>query len=148
MDSIQPSNMPGGKLDKLRFYELPVGDIKWIKKVLIYYQELKAEDPSFYSKHVPPFFMEVITPFYDCMWDGMTRDAGHVIYRLSDSVPKEVRESLAVYPNGETGSLMHDGGFWNSLEDWRREWEKMNPIIPEFQKLLPGEIQHLLKPPS
>lgn len=75
--------------------------------------------------------------YYDAMHGGLKTDAGHVLYRLSDHVPEEERRSMEIYPSRD-GSLTVEGNPWDSLEDWRRAWEKHYPFIPpiDFQALL------------
>jgi hypothetical protein len=88
-------------------------------------------------REVPPdqvtelgiFFRHVLAPFYDCVWDGLKTEAGHAVYRLSDLVPQEVRQVIEIYPR-------KDG--WDTLEDFRREWEDLHPEgVPFLQRLLP-----------
>lgn len=63
------------------------------------------------------FFKSVLQGFYSPMSAGMKSDAGHVIYRLSDHLTGEERRGIQVYGN-------------DTLEDWRKQWEKYHPIIP------------------
>jgi len=89
------------------------------------------------------FFRNALLPFYDVMWFSLRGQAGHILYRLSDSVPEEKRKKIAIYSSRE-GSLILDprnGDIddykWDSLEDWRKLWEKIHPYIPELMKSLP-----------
>ena len=82
------------------------------------------------------FFSHALCGYYDCMWDGMNESVGHLIYRLSDLIDELKRRQMGIYPSA-TGSLWLDGNMWNSLEDWRKIWEK------DFPKGIP-EVFHLL----
>lgn len=118
---------------------LPSGDSNYLRKLV---QDYKKR-----GDHIPDletFFSMALLPFYDVMWTGLKRDVGHVIYRLSDFVPEEERCQIGIYPS-RTGSII-DGkyGLWNSLVDWRRQWERQHLYIPEFVKLLP-EAQDILQ---
>jgi hypothetical protein len=120
---------------------LPVGDIEHIRWIVKYFKEHRD------NISVGSFFMMVLEPFYDCMWDGLNTVAGHVIYRLSDFVSEEERIKISIYPS-ENGSLIIDEGFglgrWYSLEQWRKEWERYHQYIPELKKLLPPGSDILL----
>jgi len=105
--------------------ELPVGDVQHIKNCLELADAIRDRDDVIGTLSV--FFSHVVAPFYDCMWDGMSTEAGHTVYRLSDQVPCDVRARIDVYPGT-------DG--WHSLEDFRREWEQAYPVIPERTPLL------------
>lgn len=53
---------------------------------------------------------------------------------------------MAIYPasSSENVSASYNGRPWYSLEDWRKEWERHNPYIPELTKALPPELQKML----
>lgn len=80
--------------------------------------------------------------YYDAMWDGLTEEAGHIIYRLSDFLPVDKRMRLSVFSSkdGSIVELMGDGDEWlvsASLEDWRKEWRRAHKEIPHvFRKRL------------
>lgn len=114
---------------------LPVGDIDGLKKLLAYFKEIKEKE-GLNSESMKSFFGLALVSHYDCMWEGLRIEAGHMIYRLSDQIPPERRQTIPIYPY-EDGSIKRQDGNWDSLEDWRKQWEKYNPNIPEFQKLLP-----------
>ena len=89
------------------------------------------------------FFMLVLGEFYDPMPDGLDRTIGNILYRLSDSIPKKVREAMLVYPDSD-GSLLHERDRWTSLEQWRREWEEINADsggIPFFNSQLSPRLE-------
>lgn len=87
------------------------------------------------------FFSVALLPYYDAglTWEGMDRDVGHIIYKLTDLVERSDRKAFAVYPSSD-GSLRiaHedvDGSFesqWDSLEDWRKKWERNHSNIPDY----------------
>lgn len=120
--------------------EPPVGDIEWIKDLAKTYRE----NPGMDIGHV---FSMSLLGYYDAMWGGLDRNAGHIIYRLSDHIPQEEREKISIYPS-ETGSIVMDAfGPWDSLEDWRKQWkegiEKSGETIPILQPQLQEGIQEL-----
>lgn len=114
---------------------LPVGDIDVLRKLLAYFKEIKEKE-GLGSKSMKSFFGLALVSHYDCMWEGLRAEAGHVIYRLSDQISPERRQTIPIYPYSE-GSIRRPDGNWDSLEDWRKRWEECNSIIPKFQKLLP-----------
>ncbi len=115
---------------------LPIGTYEYIK-------ELLTMNTQHNQVSLEMFFSLALVPFYDPMWNGLEETAGHIIYRLSDFVFVEERERIAVYPSEKASIIITDEELgscsWCSLQDWRREWEKYHPIIPEFQKMLPSE---------
>lgn len=103
------------------------------------------------SEIIESFFSWALYPYYcprGIDWDGMTTNAGHIIYRLSDFLQEEKRKNIAIYPN-DKGSLMIEmyerSVCWDSLEDWRKKWKKYYPIIPDFIKRLPSGFEFLEK---
>lgn len=77
------------------------------------------------------FFSNALTPYYDCMWDGMEPEVGHIIYRLSDNVPDDIRSCILIYPK-----MGKDEERWVTLSEWREEWERNCPEgIPNFDSL-------------
>jgi len=118
-------------------FDLPVGGIESLKnslEMIKRLREIKQQEgePVNKDEEIAFFFSHALTPFYDCMWDGMKTEAGHIVYRLSDRLDKSFRETIMIYPRSS-----YSGGGWNTLEDWRKEWEKLNPEgIPEFTKML------------
>lgn len=113
-------------------YELPIADISYIKDLLKHCKEIWKETGNT-QKALQYFFSFGLLGYYDCMWDGMRVEAGHVLYRLSDLIDKSEREKIEVYPS-RCGSLTVDesGYSWDSLEDWRKLWEESHPTIPQF----------------
>ena len=115
---------------------LPIGDLDYLKELLDSCKKSKGKVSL--EKLLESFFSLALVPFYDPMWDGLKTHAGHVIYRLSDSVPEEKRRNIAIYP-ANNGSLIMDKYPWASLEDWRAEWQK-------YHKQIPGDdIKQLVK---
>lgn len=121
------------------FDRLPIADVPHLRKLA----ETYRDDPDFTTDF---FFSLALRGFYDAMWDGLNATAGHIIYRLSDTIEKPQRETMDIYPS-PTGSIIfeHKSGKnhgyvdrWDSLEDWRKQWERLHPVIPEYTKQLPG----------
>lgn len=120
------------------FDGLPIGDVPYLRTLVEHYKD----NPDFTRER---FFSYALLGFYDAMWDGLNGTAGHIIYRLSDAIEKPQRETMHIYPSS-TGSIIiehkdrgEDAGVrWDSLEDWRKKWERDNPVIPEYRKQLPG----------
>lgn len=106
-------------------YELVVADIPYLRQVLESCKKL-ADGGMEIAKVRDHFFMMALVGYYDCMWAGMNRDVGHVVYRLADLFDENIRKEIMIYPSGESDDR------WYSLEDWRKEWEKAHPVIPEF----------------
>jgi hypothetical protein len=78
------------------------------------------------------FFANLVLANYDCMFDGLDEEVGHIAFRLSDFLPEAERQHLMVYP-AENGSVItEDVGKWDSLEDWRNYWQTHHSPIPEF----------------
>ena len=117
---------------------MPTADINRLKGIA----ELHREYPESFT--IVYFFAEALEGYYCSLWDGLERNSGHVIYRLSDFIPKDKRENMPVYPS-LTGSIVDKGLVqWDSLEDWRNRWEKAsNNDIPYFQNQLPSVLREL-----
>lgn len=125
----------------------PIGNIEDVRKFV---HEFTAHGD------LKRFFSDSLEPFYDAMYDGLRPNAGHVLYRLSDFVDEQERKEIAIYPSSD-GSLnvpheQEGGGVVysksNSLEDWRKSWEKCTDgVIPTLEEMLPPEsdISHMLK---
>src|SRR5687767_6019427 len=107
---------------------LPVTDPEYIRSLIEAVRQGKLTD-------VRLFFILALEGYYSPMLDGMNRDVGHFLYRLSDLMPAEDRAKLKIYPNYESGSLVDNGVRWDTLEDFRREWAKSNPHIPQLDLL-------------
>jgi len=117
------------------FYRLPTADLAYLRSLLQWHKD----HPDLFS--IETFFCQALLGYYDCMWSGMNQEVGHLVYRLSDSVPEEERGRIPVYPGIDEGSLILENNRWYSLEDWRRCWEKQNPIIPHYTLQLPYRKQ-------
>jgi len=115
--------------------ELPVGDIDWLRKLVSQYKDNPELSVEF-------FFRFALLGYYDGMWSGLQRICGDVVYRLSDFVLPEDRKKMLIYPSSN-GSLITDDCPWDSLEDWRGEWEKSRGAIPFFQPQLPPGVDEL-----
>jgi hypothetical protein len=118
-------------------YESTPFDVNDMRKLVKIYRKHEMEMDFFFFCALMPYYQTEECETY------LDQLAGHVIYRLSDSIPKEKREIMHVYPNNE-GSLIIDEHKWDSLEDWRKQWEHINPVIPEFVKLLPESEKNRL----
>jgi len=129
------------KQEEWFMYQLPIGNVAGLKRLVQFFRSASQEEMD-----LERFFSLAIMPFYDCMHGGIERMAGHVLYRLSDFLPLEHRKDIYIYPDSSdsSGSLVVDDSSWHSLEDWRKEWESLNPHIPSLTKSLPGEIIKLL----
>ena len=115
-------------MDLSKEFELPITDISYLKRLShhclnVFHDDLVEARAS--------LFRLGLVGFYDCMWDGMKVEVGHILYRLSDFIEKTERKLIWVYPS-ENGTIIDEYGWCDSLEDWRQQWEKMHPIIPEF----------------
>ncbi|MCH8003379.1 MAG: hypothetical protein IH934_02010 [Nanoarchaeota archaeon] len=114
------------------FYGNLPEDLDYLKSLAQMLKEGKIDE----VKELFPF---ALLPFYDAMWKdvGLSQITGHLIYRLSDFVSEEERQHLDIY-GSDDGSIMINERRLDSLEDWRKKWEKMNPYIPELMKILPS----------
>ncbi|GEM_PF-6533009 len=104
------------------------------------------------------FFSVALLPYYDggITWEGMDAEVGHIIYRLTDLVDPDDRKAFAIYPSSD-GSVTTKYEYeydheerevkWDSLEDWRREWERTNPNIPDHSIVNEFIMEHLQKDP-
>lgn len=107
-------------------WSFPSADIKHLKELA----DLVKKEPDFTLRL---FFACGLEGYYSPLWSGMTKDCGDVLYRLSDFIPRQQRETMPIYPSPEGSIVNEDGGVWDSLEDWRMQWEKQNESIPFFQ---------------
>jgi hypothetical protein len=113
--------------DKDEYYEYDIARLKGLLSNLKKDKELD----NFTKLEI--FFDLILTPYYfpeSCSNGDITANAGHIIYRISDSIPLEIRERIKVYSN-------------DSLEDWRKEWASGGAVIPNFRKKLP-DLSRLL----
>lgn len=121
------------------FDTLPVGSIEHIRRTLdlikSVYSDHVACDDAFEALEF--FFRHALMPFYDCMWDGLKLEAGHVIYRLSDKLPDDICTTIKTYPCIDINPEQPNE--WYTLSSFRQEWENLHPVIPELQHLLPPE---------
>ena len=111
-------------------YTSPISDIPYMMSCFEDFK-IRLEETGDIGKARNSFFSHVLLGYYDAMFDGLSRNTGNVVYRLSDSLPDVERQMIEIYPSS-TGSLAIDGAQWDSLEDWRKEWERNNPFIPFF----------------
>jgi hypothetical protein len=126
---------------------LPIGTADTVRRVLERAQALfNMRDDLDMDDKLQLFFMDVLLPYYDCMWSGMDQTAGHIIYRLSDQIPPEARHQIGVYPRAVRREQMFKidpsapTQGWTTLNEWRREWEAHNKDIPPLQELLPEGV--------
>lgn len=108
-----------------------------------------------WTLHREFFFSRALLPYYEAgisHWEGLDRETGHIIYRLSDLVDPEDRKVFAVYPSqdGSITKMLGDEGDeyeskWDSLEDWRDEWSKNHPEIPDHDIVQSFIVSHLQK---
>lgn len=119
--------------------ELPIGDIEYLKRLAKTFKEHRNE-----TGNLEFFFSFALMSFYDCMWEGLGTNAGHVVYRLSDFISEEERSIIKIYPSKD-GSIIDEKIYpWASLEDWRKEWEELyHSNIPDFTKKLPSSLLEL-----
>lgn len=117
--------------------ELSVGDIDWLRTLASQYKDNPELSAEF-------FFEFALVGYYDAMWSGLQRICGDFVYRLSDFVLLGDRKKMLIYPSSN-GSLVTDDGSWDSLEDWRRKWEKSRGVIPFYQPQLPPDVDELGK---
>jgi hypothetical protein len=124
----------------MSYFDERIGDIPYLKELA---RAIK-EDRMDFEKGVEWFFHCALLPYYQPIdWDGMNIDAGHIIYRLSDFLPEEKRSKIEIYPNPHGGSLIINDYHWDSLEDWRKQWEKYHSYIPPIIKKLPASFDFL-----
>lgn len=121
----------------MNYAGLPLADIPHLQK---YAEFLKTyvEETGDLEGARKRFFSGILVGFYDAMWSGIKEEVGHILYRLCEFVSLEERQMMMIYPSDD-GSIIdiHDtlSGepvFWDSLEDWRHQWEEYHPVIPEF----------------
>lgn len=100
------------------------------------------------------FLSLALLPYYESgvnYWDGLERDAGNIIYRLSDFIDAKERKTFAVYPSKDGSITLHEGEEgeyrWDSLEDWRVEWAANHPNIPD-QGVAQDFIREFLQTPQ
>ena len=106
---------------KDRFYkDLPLGDVEWLRKLVYKYRD----NPNFSKQSL---FSHALLGYYDVMWSGLESVTADLIYRLSDFVPEDERKTMHIYPSPD-GSIVRGDGKWDSLEDWREQWEKHRRI--------------------
>lgn len=94
------------------------------------------------GEEIDHFFQRCLDFYYSPLEEGMSGNVGHILYRLSDYLPLEKRQKIVIYPS-DTGSIIQDGEPWDTLQDWRKDWENRYPYIPYFPistKRLSGEI--------
>lgn len=119
--------------------DLPVGTLETVRKCLDIIKTAKDKDLSPDNfKYLELFFSLAATPYYDCMWSGMSVAAAYTIFKLSDMLSEETRKSIKLYPY-----IRGDEDGWNTLEDFRVEWKKHNPVFrmpPNVKK----QIEELL----
>lgn len=115
-------------MDLDKEFELPIANIQYLKKLSDYCLNVFCDD---LARARAFLFRLSLLGFYDCMWGGMKVEVGHILYRLSDFINESERKRIWIYPS-ETGMIVDDYGRCDSLEDWRRQWAKIHPIIPEF----------------
>src|SRR3990167_11295994 len=98
---------------------LSVGDADYVKKSVDFIKILKENSSKNKSELRKALFSTLLTPYYDCMFEGMDIDVGNFIYRLSDLILEDEREKIEIYPDGED---------WYNLNDWRKEWSRNKTI--------------------
>lgn len=132
------------------FYgETKVFEVKDLKELAGRLEKFVKKN-EFDFKIIDEFFSWALLPYYTPYLPGdfyrLSQNAGHIIYRLSDFLTEEERQKIAIYPS-EKGSMiikMLSGNVqWDSLEDWRKSWEKEHPIIPNFIKKLHSAFKFL-----
>lgn len=134
-------------------YGQKIFDIKDLKELANRLEKVVKEDPTYNA--VKGFFFWALDHYYTSYagpndFYGITKNVGHIIYRLSDFIPKEERKNIPVDPARPTNKdaklmmEMSDGAIpWVSLEDWRKEWEKDHPYIPNVIKRIPSSFKFL-----
>jgi hypothetical protein len=122
------------------FEDLRLMDIEHLKKLVKAINEFESNDKE---TKIRLFFSYALLPYYeDVFWDGMKAEAGHIIYRISDLLPLEKRHCIEIYPSSH-GSICINDHYWDSLEDWRKQWEVYNPVIPDFTRKIPSSLLEL-----
>lgn len=132
-----------------------------IDNVLELAEQLKAsEDKIFQGNKLTAFFRYALSAYYGGTNSWMAKETGDLIYNLSDQLSQEKRRYIYVYPRkdaqpikdreghicGFTSAGENMGAGWYSLEDWRIEWEKANPVILGLDMLVSyDEMKHLAK---
>lgn len=99
---------------------------------------LIAEHAENFNNPVESFFMWALEPYYSPLWDGGDRGVLDIVYRLSDRISQVERRRIMVYPS-PTGEILLEDGRWDSLEQFRREWEnqaeRQGRFIPTVEQL-------------
>ena len=86
------------------------------------------------SKRVA-FFSYALSSYYGGTISCLGKEAGDLLYWLSERIPAEERGTISIYPK-EVILVMktpkqdfYTFTSWHSLEEWRDEWENTNIII-------------------
>ena len=119
-----------GRFKNDSFDGLPIADVSYLR---ILAQDYK-DNPNLTAEW---FFSFALLGYYDAMWDGLNGTAGHIIYRLSDAIEQPQRKIMAIYPKSTGSIIRKEVDRWDSLEDWRKQWENLHPVIPDYKKQLP-----------
>jgi hypothetical protein len=127
------------------------GMVHFLDTLLIVHGLADGNDPD---TLLELFFDFGLTPYYSPLHAGIDTSIGNFIYRLSDRVPEEKRKRITLYPS-PGGSLVCYEDYdpenptrWDTLEDFRREWEKSHTAIPAFEKSLPEGVAGMYKLPK
>lgn len=122
------------------YWRLHIADIPCLRKNLEALRKYIDEGGDL-EKGREFFFSSTLLGYYDAMWEGLNIDVGHILYRLSDFLEEDKRKRMMIYPSSDGSILDTEAGQWDSLEDWRQQWEKLHLVIPEFdfQKRIEGK---------
>jgi hypothetical protein len=116
---------------------LSLGDFDYMRGCFEIFK-LHLDETGDLQKARELFFKHTLEPYYSPIFDGLNTNVGDVVYRLSDYLTEEERQLMIAYPS-EQGSLVFDDNPWDSLEDWRKQWEhNRQNSIPDF------DFQHKL----
>lgn len=115
----------------MNYWGLPIADIPCLRENLEALR-LYVEKGGDIEKGRRHFFSSVLLGYYDAMWDGLDVTTGHILYCLSDFLHEDERKRMMMYPSPDGSIINNELGAWDSLEDWRKHWEKAHPVIPEF----------------
>jgi hypothetical protein len=120
-----------GTFGRNSFPELPLVDTKYLVEHSFEWFKSTLDETGDRPKARDVFFSSALMGFYDPTYMGLGTEAGHIVYRLSDHLSEAERSTIKIYPS-PTGSLSINGNRWDSLEDWRKEWESLPDEIPHF----------------
>jgi len=117
---------------------LPIGDLDDVRVALNLTEIVKKDGGSKTGLDlIEIFFLYALRPYYDCIWDGMTKESCAVLYSLAKLVPEDMAKNLQIYPKGEKE--------WIMLSDFIQEVEEdKSMVVLEVPKALQERFERFL----